>query len=95
MKLGYSACYTCTGSYYISSSLVNEQQNWRDERWQAFGQLGGTLGRYKPRAGRVQHKADGIGSGRNGCVYVLLAGQTANFDTGALGKKFRCHGNQS
>ena len=93
MKLHRSAWYTCAGSYYIGSDLVNEQQYGRDEGRQPFGQFGSALRGYIAWAGRIQYKTHRVGPGGHSGIYVLLAGQAANLDTGTCLEW--CHGSQS
>ena len=87
MKLHASVWYACAGSYDIASGFVHKQQNRCDKRRQATRQLGGALQRDGARAWGVQHKADGVGTGLNGGIHVLLAGQAADLDAGAGGNE--------
>lgn len=89
MKLHTSVWYLSAGSYYIDSNFIDEKQNRCDKRWQASCQLGGALQSDGARAWRIEHKADGVGTGCDCSVHILLAGQTADFDTGSV------HGSQS
>lgn len=89
MKLHASVRYFCASSYDIASNLIDEKQNRGDKRRQASGQLGCTLQRDSARAFGIEHKADGIGAGRDCRVHILLAGQAADLDPGSV------HGNQS
>ena len=84
MKLHCSARHTCGCSYYFRSGCVDEQQHRRDKWRQAGGQFCSALGADGARAGRIQHKADGIDPGGDGGVYILLAREAADFDAGAV-----------
>ncbi len=92
MKLHASARYSGAGSYHIGSGFVDEEQNRCHERRQAPCQFGGSLQAYGTWAGRIQHKAYGIGARSHGRVHILLACEAADLDAGTCG---RVHGNQS
>ena len=81
MKLNASVRDEIAGSYDIDSGLIHEQQNRRDKRRQAAGQLSRALQCDGTRAGGIQHKADSVGASVNGLVHILLAGQAADFDS--------------
>ena len=81
MKLHASRGYALARSYDIASALIHKQQNRRDKRWQAARQLGGAFQRNGAWAGGVQHKTDSVGASVDGLVHILLAGQSADFDS--------------
>ena len=89
MKLHASVWYLCASSYDIASKFIHKKQNRCDKRRQASGQLRRALQRDGAGAWGVEHKADSVSSCRDGCVYILLAGQAADLDPGSV------HGNQS
>lgn len=87
MKLHASVWYTCASSYDIVSAFVDEQQNRRDKRRQAPGQLRRAFQRDGTRALSIEHKADSVGSGLDGGIDVLLACQAADLDAGTGGNE--------
>ena len=89
MKLNASVRDEIASSYDIASKFIHKKQNRCDKRRQASGQLRRALQRDGAGAWGVEHKADSVSSCRDGCVYILLAGQAADFDSRSG------HGNQS
>ena len=65
MKLGCSPRNHCASSSYFCSACIDEQQHRSDERRQALGQHGGALRSHSPRAFWVQHKTNGVCTGRD------------------------------
>ena len=90
MKLNDSPCNACAGSYYFSSTLIDEQEHRSDKGRQAAGQLGGARQGNMARTFFLKHKPDGVDSGGHGRIHILLARQTANLDSGS-----GTHGNPS
>ena len=61
---------------------VDEQADGSDEGWQQGHELGRLLDGNRARAGRIEHKAERIGTALDGHTHVLRAGQTADLDSG-------------
>ena len=74
------ACVACSIS--AGSALTNRYRH--HKRRQQPGQRGRPGNRDRTLAAGVQHKADGVGTGRHGSGHIGLAGEAADLDAGAV-----------
>ena len=91
MKLQKGPGHCGAGLADALGRVVYKQQDGRDKGGQQAGQFDGAFDAHVARAGRVKHKAHGVGASLYGGLNIGFAGEAAHLDAGAL----LDHGSQS